>query len=567
MVSDVITIVGSLIGGLGLFLLAIGMMTDGLKMAAGPSLRKILSEWTRTPLRGIFSGFTMTAIVQSSSAVTVASIGFVNAGLLSMRQALGIVYGANVGTTMTGWLVALVGFNFNIQAFALPMIGIGMLIKLMKSDGRAASFGLALVGFGLFFVGIDVLKTAFESLVYTFDISKFTAEGVYGVLKFLLIGVVMTILTQSSSASIALTITAASTGMIGIFAAAAMVIGANVGTTSTAALAAIGATSNAKRVAGAQIIFNVSTALVALAILPILFLIIDFFGKVFGLEAVPSITLALFHSVFNILGVLLIFPLNNRLVLFLEKRFLSWEEKESHPRYLDKTIAMTPPLAVNALLLEVKSIAIRVGHLCAQAVSPKKGDFLEFNSKVNVIKTLSEEVSKFIISIESSALSEETTGNLATLMRIEQYLLTCTQSVERFSSLIRKREKFEVIELEHNTLMFFNKVVECTHVDGREQDLPIITLEGRLSELQQEHDRLKARLLLNGTQAHIPVNQMSEEIDCIGEMMRMVQQWFKAISRMEELEAVLDTVFHDISAQKSKEDGQAYNELNLQVGD
>lgn len=115
---------GSLLGGIGLFILAIGMMTDGLKLAAGSALRNLLGKWSQTPLRGIFAGFIMTAIVQSSSAVTVASLGFVNAGLIKMRQALGIIYGANVGTTMTGWLVAIVGFKINIQAFALPMIGL-----------------------------------------------------------------------------------------------------------------------------------------------------------------------------------------------------------------------------------------------------------------------------------------------------------------------------------------------------------------------------------------------------------------------------------------------------------
>ena len=117
------SLIGSLLGGLGLFLLAVGMMTDGLRDAAGSSLRKILSDWTDTPFKAVVSGFFMTAIVQSSSAVTVASIGFVNAGLLSMRQALGIVYGSNVGTTITGWLVAFVGFKLNIQAFALPLPG------------------------------------------------------------------------------------------------------------------------------------------------------------------------------------------------------------------------------------------------------------------------------------------------------------------------------------------------------------------------------------------------------------------------------------------------------------
>ncbi len=255
-------LLGNIIGGLGLFLLAIGMMTDGLKLAAGNALRTLLAKWSKTPLRGVMSGAAMTALVQSSSAVTVASLGFVNAGLLSMRHALGIVYGANIGTTMTGWLVALVGFKINIQVIALPMIGAGMLLKLLRPNSRLASAGVALAGFGLFFVGIDTLKLAFEGMVSTFDLGQFTASGVSGFLLYLALGFAMTVLTQSSSASIALTITAATSGMVGIYAAGAMVIGANIGTTSTAIFASIGATSSAKRVASAQVIFNVATAIV-----------------------------------------------------------------------------------------------------------------------------------------------------------------------------------------------------------------------------------------------------------------------------------------------------------------
>ena len=177
--QQTIIITGMLLGGLGMFLLAVTMITDGLKATAGPALREMLSNWTRSPLHGIFSGVAITAIVQSSSAVTVATIGFVNAGIINMRQALGIVYGSNIGTTMTGWLVAIIGFKINVDAFALPMIGLGMILKLTGGENKRASIGLALVGFGLFFIGIDVLKDAFGGLVETIDLAKFTVDG-YG---------------------------------------------------------------------------------------------------------------------------------------------------------------------------------------------------------------------------------------------------------------------------------------------------------------------------------------------------------------------------------------------------
>ena len=194
--GEIVALAGAGIGGLGLFILAIGLMTEGLKAAAGSSLRRILTTWTNTPLRGIFSGFLMTAIVQSSSAVTVASLGFVNAGLLSLRQVLGIIFGANIGTTMTGWLVAVLGFHLNVEAFALPLVGIGMALKLTQQQGRLAALGQTLVGFGLFFIGIGVLKDAFDGVMQTFSVSQFSADGLTGIFVYLLIGIVITVLTK-----------------------------------------------------------------------------------------------------------------------------------------------------------------------------------------------------------------------------------------------------------------------------------------------------------------------------------------------------------------------------------
>ena len=141
--------IGMLAGGLGLFLLAVNMITDGLKLAAGRALRVMLGKWTRSPGHGILTGLSITAIVQSSSAVTVATIGFVNAGLINLYQSLGVVFGANIGTTMTGWLVAIVGFKIKVELFALPMIGIGMLLRLTGGESRRAAIGMALAGFGL----------------------------------------------------------------------------------------------------------------------------------------------------------------------------------------------------------------------------------------------------------------------------------------------------------------------------------------------------------------------------------------------------------------------------------
>jgi phosphate:Na+ symporter len=535
-----ITLIGTILGGLGLFLLAIGMMTDGLKLAAGSSLRKLLSESSRTPLRGIFSGCLMTAVVQSSSAVTVASLGFVNAGLISMRQALGIVYGANIGTTMTGWLVALLGFKFDIQAFALPMVGVGMILKMVKQKGKLASLGLALVGFGLFFIGIDVLKNAFEGLVQTFNVSELTAEGLSGIFTFLLVGIVMTMLTQSSSASIALTITAASTGVVGLYAAGAMVIGANIGTTSTALLAVIGATPNAKRVAAAQVIFNLATALVALIIMPVIFYLIEGFTLFFNISSDTAISLALFHSIFNVLGVLLVYPHNDRLANFLEGRFHAREEKDSRPQFLDNTIAQTPVLAVNALLLENLALSDKVMSLYSKSIQTGSSQTFHFENEVKIIKLLSAEISKFIADIGRSEMSEDTTADLATLLRIEQYFLSCTLSVEHIAYQFEKRETISALSLEQDMTDYFARVAAYMQSSRSTEFGTLDMLQVQLSELHSDHDKLKAKLLIEGTRSHISIAQMSESIDGIAEVFRLAQQWNKALVRIKTLQGKLD---------------------------
>ncbi|QPB85600.1 Na/Pi cotransporter family protein [Pseudoalteromonas rubra] len=525
--AETFQLLGSLLGGLGIFLVAIGMMTDGLKLAAGSSLRKVLATWTKTPQRGIASGFCMTALVQSSSAVTVASLGFVNAGLITMHQALGIVYGANVGTSVTGWLVAAVGFKFNIQAIALPLIGLGALMKLLRPQTRLASAGLALVGFGLFFIGIDILKGAFEHVVTRFDLSQFTAQGLTGMLTFLLVGIVMTTLTQSSSASIALTITAAASGMIGLYAAGAMVIGANIGTTSTSVLAAIGATSNAKRVAAAQVVFNALTALVAFAILPVLFYLITQLTSFFNLTANPALSLALFHTLFNVLGVMLIFPLNNRLAEFLMKRFCSAEETASRPRFLDRNIAQTPALATNAVLLETKLVADKL--LAQYEKSQQPLDSLAIEQEIHTIQMLCQHITNFIVTVEQSALSEETTGLLAKLMRIEHYLFTCCHCVEKLAQLQPQKALAEHPELHAQLEEYQSQLGHFMKTSLETPSMNTESFKAALRALQQLHDDVKDDLILAGTNATLPIDNMVRNINGLSDMWQLTQQWHKAM--------------------------------------
>ena len=549
-----VVLLGSIIGGLGLFLLAIGMMTDGLKLAAGNALRTLLAKWSKTPFRGVVSGAAMTALVQSSSAVTVASLGFVNAGLLSMRHALGIVYGANIGTTMTGWLVAMVGFKLNIQAVALPMIGVGMILKLLKPNSRLASVGIAIAGFGLFFVGIDSLKTAFEGIVSTFDLSQFKAEGVEGFLMYLVIGFVMTVLTQSSSASIALTITAATSGMVGIYAAGAMVIGANIGTTSTAMFASIGATSSAKRVAAAQVVFNVATAVVAALILPLLFGLIHWVTAVAEIDADPGITLAIFHTLFNLLGVALIFPLNDRLARFLEQRFVSLEEEASKPKHLDKNIAQTPDLAVNALILELLSVSDRFLHVYPKLFSQQSSEITAVENDIHGVEALCQHISQFIVDVERAALSEETTKALASLMRVEHYMLSSAQKALAISALSRRRDVLTKAELEGQLLNYLSVTNEFMRMVRWRQFDSSDALSLQFDLLDKEHHKVKSALVMGATQGDIAVTQMTDATECMEYLLQIVQMWVKVFVRIQQVEDSITTanLIHGDSQNNSK---------------
>ncbi|MCW8935613.1 MAG: Na/Pi symporter [Gammaproteobacteria bacterium] len=533
--------IGMLAGGLGLFMLAVTMITDGLKTAAGHALRGMLAKSTRSPARGIVTGIGITAIVQSSAAVTVATIGFVNAGLLSMYQALGIVYGSNIGTTMTGWLVAIMGFNIKVETFALPLIGIGMLLSLTGGESRRKPLGLALAGFGLFFIGIDVLKEIFQGIAMAIDLQKITVDGIAGVFLFVGIGFLMTVLTQSSSAAIAITLTAATGGMLSLYAAAAMVIGANVGTTSTAAIAVIGATASAKRVAAAHVIFNFVTGMVALLTLPILFLIVKTTSDLFGLEEIPAVTLALFHTVFNILGVLIMWPMSSKLARFLEARFVTQEETEGRARYLDKTVAVSPMLALNALALELSRIASVTRRMALEALSADSKPGKRFKSDYMVVKKLSSAVAEFITHLEKGLLSGDVAEQLAKVLRAEQHLLACADQamyvVKAQSELPRLDDEKLLIEISHYRVEVVS-LISMANPD--EKDFSIIECENQLQQVQNVYDDVKEVLLLAGAELRIPVENMIDILEQNSRVRRMARQMIKAMTLLNELNVVAE---------------------------
>jgi phosphate:Na+ symporter len=480
--------------------------------------------------------------VQSSSAVTVATIGFVNAGLLSLYQAVGIILGTNIGTTMTGWLVAIIGFKINVEVFALPMIGLGMLLRLFSGATRFGYIGVALTGFGLFFIGIDVLTEAFEHITASINLQSFATDNYISIIIFVGIGAFMTILTQSSSAAIALTLTAATGGVLGLSAAAAMVIGANVGTTSTAALAVIGATPNAKRVAAAHIIFNVVTAIIALLLLPILLLMIGKLSDYFGINQAPAISLALFHTFFNIFGVILIWPIAAKLTSYLEKRFVSKDEIEGQPQYLDKNIVTSPSLAINAALLELIRISSFVRRLAKLSLTRTKvGNQIIKKDQASVIK-LCNSTSEFMNLLSRKTFSEEVSKQISMILRIEQHLLsTMNRSVELVEHQLESQdESIPAIDLQIKQLQ--DEVVKLLNESDLEKTgFDIQLCEACIANIEKKHDELK-NTLLNINNIHLPIQRIIDILERIKLMRAIARQYIKSTHYLNDLSQQINTV-------------------------
>jgi len=299
---------------LGLFLFGMLYLEDSLKKAAGSSFKRWVKISTNTNAKALSTGMAATALLQSSSVVTLMGLSLVGAGLMSLESSIGIIFGSNVGTTATGWIIAIVGFKFNIKIIALAMIGFGGIGSVLTGEGKSRHTFGAIAGFGLIFLGLEGLKETFSTLSKIIDIQ--TLQG-YHLLVFVLFGIILTAIIQSSSASIAIAQSALFVNILSFDHAAAVVIGANVGTTATALLGAIGGSSDKKRSALAHLLFNVSTGLVALLLLMPMSWAVTHIGLHQSVEA-----LALYHTLFNIIGVLIWYPLITPLSSWLKKRFI-----------------------------------------------------------------------------------------------------------------------------------------------------------------------------------------------------------------------------------------------------
>ena len=363
----------ALIGGIGVFLLGMVLLTEGLRAMAGSALRRSLARFTRGRLAAVATGAVATALVQSSSATTMTTIGLVSAGLLPMVSAVGVILGANLGTTSTAWIVAYFGLKLDLSSVAMLAVAAGALLRML-GRGRLSAAGLPLAGFGLLFVGIGLMQASMVELADGFTIPAASTDDLGGMLLLVAIGAAMTVIMQASGAAVATTLTALAVGAIGLEQAAALVIGQNVGTTPKALLASIGASTAARRTAAAHVVFNVLTGVVALGLLASLARFgLDPDGVLAGYD--PAMVIAGFHSLFNVVGVALFLPWLPTFAALVSR--LVPDRGPPLTRHLGYASVDEPALAVQAARTTLLVVAAELGdatRTLATGGGPERAD-------------------------------------------------------------------------------------------------------------------------------------------------------------------------------------------------
>lgn len=454
----------TLLGALGMFLYGMNLMSSGLQKAAGNGLRKLLASITSNPIKGVLTGLGITSIIQSSSATTVMVVGFVNAGLLTLAQAIGVIMGANIGTTVTAWIVSIFGFKFDIATLAVPLMAVGFLLSLSKK-GRTRDIGEFVIGFSLLFLGLAFMKNSVPDLnqnpeIFAF-IKDWSGHGFGSVLLFLLFGTVLTLILQSSSATVALTMVMLSMGWIEFPMAAAMVLGENIGTTITANIAAAVGNTMARRAALAHTVFNVFGVCWALLFFKLFLGLIAWIVSSLGLDSDPSQTtlyqLSMLHTVFNIINTCILIwfiPVIEKIVCTIIKDKPEKDsDKDLRLKYINAGLVSTPELAVTEASNEVVRFAELMkkglGYVKDAVNKSDKSDDFEFLRKKlvryeEVSDSIEGQVVNFLNNLDKGAMSGKSVGQTRSMLRIVGELESLGDSGEAISRILTRKNEHDI---------------------------------------------------------------------------------------------------------------------------
>lgn len=407
------------LAGLGIFLFGMHMMEESIRVLSGVAFKQLIRRYTATRLKAIFSGMTSTAILQSSSAVSLMVLAFTGAGIMNLVQAISVMMGAKIGTTFTAWVVAVFGFSFNIDAFSLPMIGIGGLgIILLAKSPRYKNISTFLVAFGFLFMGLDYMKSSVDQFSTFIDPGQFAG---YGILVYAFTGLILTAVMQSSSATIAIVLTMLHSDVIGFGSGAAMVIGANVGTTVTILLGSIGEIYIKKQAAVAQLIFTSVTAIAGLLLLPVItWVVLSFMG--FTENVVLG--LAMFHTLFNVLGVIGFYPMIPRLAIRVEK----WirEDEIQFTKYIHKTDPEVAEAGIVAFTKEIQNQLIQtIAFVSQKSGVSKKGEKTVYSD----LEKYHADIFSYYTKIHAFAMEEQESASVDSLLRASRNLMNAAKNM------------------------------------------------------------------------------------------------------------------------------------------
>lgn len=387
--------------GVAIFLFGMLSLEEGFKAFSGGALEKVLRKSTDKLYKSIGFGVLATTVMQSSSLVSVLTISFLGAGLIGLAQGIGIVFGANIGTTTGAWLVAGFGLKVKISAYAMPMLVFGVILIFQKSK-TLKGFGYILAGLGFLFLGIHYMKDGFEAFKSTIDLSAFAVTGLKGLFIFTGIGIFATVVMQSSHATLVLIITALSVGQISYENALALAIGANVGTTITAIIGSMSSNIEGKRLAGAHLIFNLVTGLIAILFIKQIMFSVDWVSEFVGISNDDyTLKLAVFHTIFNTIGVLVMIPFIGKLVIFLESTFKSSDQSNDksidNAKYLNDSVLELPTTAMAAIRRETYHLYENAFEIISHGINIKRSNILSDKPIDDVIK---EKYSNKVINID-----------------------------------------------------------------------------------------------------------------------------------------------------------------------
>lgn len=463
-----------IIGSLGLLMYGMKLMSDGIQKSAGDGLHRILNFMTGNRFAAVLTGFGITAIIQSSSATTVMTVSFVNAGLLTLKQSIGVIFGANIGTTVTAWIVSLIGFKFKLAAFAIPAFGVGFFItffKRLKKDG----LGEALMGFGLLFLGLELLSKAMPNVTaeQVHFLEYFVDKGVFGLFAGVFAGLLLTIIIHSSSAATAVILTLAHNGMLTWEFSAAMVLGSNIGTTIDAVIAAVGTKLNARRAAAVHVLFNVTGTVIAMIFFSPFLRLIEFLVPGGMNNDTITTNLALLHTLFNLFNTILFLPFVAHITKFVE---LIIKPGEHEPKTAYRLDFPTSGLRENAescvfhaereILVMSEVVRKMFSSLCG-LFDEKDKDAMgsavkDLGNTEDYTDQMQHQLSEYLVKTSQLPLSEKTKANVRLMLRIVDDLESMTDNIFVIAILLQRsvEKKMEFKQEDITRLRPYVKLVE-----------------------------------------------------------------------------------------------------------